>query len=81
MTAAKKSAQIIQFPPVGLWSRIAKRYVDYMTSGDPRAAFFYLEYKLDDLKLSGHTVGLKKAIEAEYKRRGFSRPISFSKES
>jgi len=34
------TAKIIQFPDVGLWSQIAKRYVDYMTLGDPRAAFF-----------------------------------------
>jgi hypothetical protein len=78
MSAANAAAKIIQFPDVGLWSQIAKRYVDYMTSGDPRAAFYYLDYKLNDLKLSAHSTALEKAIQAEFKRRGFSRPISFS---
>ncbi len=77
MTAANTSCKIIPFPDVGGWSRIAKNYVDYMTSGDPRAAFYYLEHELNSSGVSATPGGLKRAIEREYRKRGFLRPIGF----
>lgn len=79
MDAVADTCQILQFPAAGLWSRIARKYVDYMTQGDPRAAYYYMEYEIKVLQLSEVPSALQKTIEQEYKKRGFSRPPQFSR--
>lgn len=77
MKKARSTAKVIPFPDIGLWSVIAKKYVDNVVYGDPRAAFYYLEYQLDVLRLSKPPPALKIAIEKEYRRRGFRGPVRF----
>ncbi|HYE36363.1 hypothetical protein [Methylocaldum sp.] len=79
METVESTAQIIQFPDPRRWSMIARTYIDNLTLGDPRAAFFYLEYQLTALKLTGIPTVLKGEIEREYKRRGFQGPVYFGK--
>ena len=71
------TCQIIPFPDVRMWEMIAKKYVDYMVSGDPRAAFYFLEYELSLFKLSKTPTGLKNYIRREYKKRGCTSPVRF----
>lgn len=80
MSTGANTCQIIQFPSLSLWLRIAKKYVDYMILGDPRAAFYYMDYEINLLKLSEVPSVLQKAIDQEYKKRGFSRPPHFSQQ-
>lgn len=79
MNAAVDTCRIIPFPNLSLWRRVAKKYVDYMSLGDPRAAFYYLDYEIDLLKLAEVPGVLQKAIDQEYLKRGFSRPPQFSR--
>lgn len=78
METVTETCKIIDFPSASLWLRIARKYVDHMVGGDPRAAFYYLDYQINLLKLSAVPSVLQKAIEQEYKKRGFSRPPQFS---
>jgi len=71
------TCQIIPFPDVRLWAMIAKKYVDYMVSGDPRAAYYFLEYELNMFKLSKIPAALKNFIRREYRKRGFAAPLTF----
>jgi hypothetical protein len=75
----KGTAQIIPFPDTKRWPAIARAYIDYLILGDPRAAFFYLEYQLAVLNLRELPTALKNEIEREYKRRGFRGPVYFGK--
>ncbi len=75
------SCQIIPFPDVRLWEMVAKKYVDYMISGDPRAAYYFLEYELSMYQLSKTPTALKNSIRREYKKRGFSAPLRFQNDS
>jgi hypothetical protein len=77
MRTQSKTCQIIPFPDIRLWSRIAKRYVDYFVTSDPRAACYYLAGELDCRKLSRPPAGLKLAIIKEYRKRGFPGEILF----
>ncbi|QFY41359.1 hypothetical protein F6R98_00920 [Candidatus Methylospira mobilis] len=77
MSIPSRPCQIIPFPDVRLWSRIAKRYVEYYVAGDPRAACYYLASELDCQKLSRSPAGLKQAIVKEYRKRGFPGEIVY----
>jgi hypothetical protein len=77
MDRARAMGQVIPFPEPGRWSAIAAKYVDNMTRGDPRAAFYYLDYELAALKLSRPPPALQSAIDREYRRRGFRGPVRF----
>ena len=77
MEQARALGQLIPFPARGRWAAMARKYVDHMTGGDPRAAFYYLEYELDALRLSKPPPALNSAIKKEYRRRGFRAPPSF----
>jgi len=79
METVESTAQIIPFPDPKRWPAIARIYIDYLTLGDPRAAFFYLEYQLTALNLREIPAGLKNEIEREYRRRGFRGPVYFGK--
>ncbi|MGX2038904.1 hypothetical protein ACWJKU_02055 [Methylocaldum sp. MU1018] len=79
MNTTRSTAQIIPFPDTKRWPAIAKTYIDNLTLGDPRAAFFYLEYQLIALELSEIPTALKREIEREYRRRGFQGPVYFGK--
>jgi hypothetical protein len=79
METVESSARIIPFPDPKRWSAIAKIYIDYLTLGDPRAAFFYLEYQLTALNLKEVPTVLKREIEREYRKRGFRGPVYFGK--
>ncbi len=71
------TCKIIPFPDVRLWAMVAEKYVDYMVSGDPRAASYFLEYELKMFKLSKAPVALKNFIRREFKKRGITAPASF----
>ena len=77
MTTQPTGCRIFPFPETRRWSGIAQKFVDYALRGDPRAAYFYLEYELSQLKVSRLPTGLKKEIEKEFKKRGFSGQIPF----
>jgi hypothetical protein len=79
METVESTAQIIPFPDPKRWLAIARTYIDYLTMGDPRAAFFYLEYQLTTLNLREIPSVLKGEIEREYRRRGFRGPVYFGK--
>lgn len=77
MTTTPPACQIFSFPEARRWSCIAQKFVDYYLMGDPRAAYFYLEYELSLLKVSRLPAGLKEEIDKEYKKRGVSGQIRF----
>lgn len=72
----RSTAKIIPFPDSRRWPTIARRYVDNMTLGDPRAAFFYLEHQLSALHLSRPPAALRTAVEKEFRKRGFRGPFN-----
>jgi hypothetical protein len=77
MERARSAGKIVPFPGPERWAAIARGYVDHMTQGDPRAAFYYLEYELSGAGLSRPPPALAVAIEREYARRGFRGPVRF----
>jgi hypothetical protein len=77
MERVQTTCKIIPFPEAKRWFEVARKYVDSITRGDPRAAFYYLEFELEALKLSKPPPALKIAIEKEYQRRGFRGPVRF----
>jgi hypothetical protein len=77
METAPSGGKVVPFPDPGRWTAIARKYVDNMTRGDPRAAFYYLDYELSVLKLSKAPPALNSAIDREYRRRGFRGPLRF----
>lgn len=77
MTTTPPPCEVLLFPEARRWSCIARKYVDYSLTGDPRAANFYLEHELAMLKVSRLPADLKKEIDKEFKRRGFSGQIRF----
>ncbi len=74
------TCRVIRFPDVRLWSQVARKYVDYMLTGDPRAAFYYLDYELMVFRLSEMPPALRQAIDKEYQRRGITKPVLFHKD-
>jgi hypothetical protein len=72
-----QTTNVVPLPDAETWSLIAKKYLDYLLTGDPRAACYYLEHRLAVLKLSHPPKGLQQAIHEEQKRRGFTGQILF----
>lgn len=75
--ATTSVGQVVPFPAVEVWSRIAAKYVEYVLGGDPRAACFYLEHELHVLRLARFPGALREAIRKEYARRGIRGDIHF----
>ena len=78
--ASTSVGQVVPFPSVGVWSRIAAKYVEYVLCGDPRAGCFYLEHELHVLRLERFPSALREAIRKEYARRGITDDIYFADE-